>query len=74
MHVSSSIAYSINLQQREQACLFCMHMQLYLHAIIKHCECEVFLFYLSGTLSRDFPYLAPIPQWATQREGRGKML
>lgn len=51
----------------------CMPMLLCLCAIIKHCACvRVFVFYLSGTFIRDYPYLAPIPQQATQREGRGK--
>lgn len=37
------------------------------------CICvRVFVFHLSGTFSRDFPYPAPAPQQATQRERRGK--
>ncbi len=84
-HTLPSAACSSGVFARKKPALHCWiasmvcHVSLYgnltvfvcLYKTLRICV-RVFAFHLSGTFSRDFPYPAPAPQQATQRERRGK--
>lgn len=62
-HISSSVGVCLCMGCAIGFACYCKTLCIYV---------LVFVFHLSGTFSRDFPYPAPGPPEATQREGRGE--